>query len=145
MWKLADLGKAMKEWAPVKKQAPASPVPASPSPQVGLVVGKKPKMGYKMPPKAPKIPMGKAELGGPKETDWSKPDGAPVDLLNAVQRASRTKAMEDQGQKKEVAVFSEAQKRHMKDGGYPVEKSDFFPDWQPVRIGSPEPLRKNKK
>lgn len=64
-------------------------------------------------------PMEKASLGR-QEIDWSKPDGSPVDMLNAVQRSSRTKAMEDQGQKKEIAVFSEAQKKHKKDGGFPT-------------------------
>jgi hypothetical protein len=151
MWKLAELGKAMKEWKPIKKQqvmaAPAAPAggggkkPMHPKPTTTTV---KVKTTYPKDNKV-KVPVTKAELGTAKETDWSKPDGAPVDLLNAVQRSSRTKAMETQGQKKEVAVFSEAQKRHMKDGGYPVEKSDIFGGWQPSRIGTPEPLKKNKK
>lgn len=159
MWKLAELGKTMHEWAPVKKQpikkqaapaAPAAPQMAAQQ-QVGVaVVGskkQKPKSNKIMisPTKQMPTPTAKAEIGTPKETDWSKPDGAPVDMLNAVQRASRTKSMEDQGQKKEIAVFSEAQKKHKKDGGFPTAKSEFFGDWQPNRIGYVEPLKKSKK
>jgi hypothetical protein len=137
MWKFSELIKGMSEWKPekVEKQAvvaaaaggqsdggPKAPPSGGVVPYGKMKQTKKPNkvIGYTKPEAAPSTKVVQKASLGRQEIDWSKPDGSPVDMLNAVQRSSRTKAMEDQGQKKEIAVFSEAQKKHKKDGGFPT-------------------------